>query len=132
MALISQQVEALQKILQRMDAKTIDFQEVDARCKVHNLLYKEQKIILGVLAMSQKNGITPKRITASGLMTKGEIIRTSPKELAIELVECPDLNANITREECLDYSGESSHLDDCKSCKNFNINRDMLLTGENP
>lgn len=127
MARISKQIEAYDKILKRIDSETISTEELDNRCKVHALIYKEEELALKVLAMSLLEGMTPKKLSSAGLMSKNEVIRITAQELSDELIECPDLDKTISRVECLDYSGETEHHKDCKSCPNFNLTRKLLL-----
>lgn len=127
MALISNQVQELQRLLKRMDKGTITTQEIADRCKVHALIAKQENVALKVLAMSLLNGMSPRQLAAAGLMSKGEIIQVSALELSDELIECPDLNKTMTRGECLDYSGEVAHNTDCSSCLNFALTRKLLV-----
>ncbi len=127
MALISEQVEALQKLLKRMDNGSIDNEEVATRCKVHSLIHKQQALALSTMALSLANGMTQKKLHSAGLIGKNEIIRTDSEELGRELIECPDQDDIITRSECLDFSGEEKNYESCNSCKNFKLTRNLLM-----
>jgi hypothetical protein len=127
MALISQQVQALQKILKRIDDGTITNEEVNVRCKVHALIHKQEKTALQVMALSMVKGMTPKKLATAGLMSKNEVINVSVPVLSDELIFCPDADANIDRSECLDFSGEPNHIKFCQSCKHFASTRNLLL-----
>jgi len=44
-------------------------------------------------------------------------IRLLPLQAEHETVLCPLLNKEMTRGECLEYSGEQTHYEDCKGCE---------------
>lgn len=127
MARISKQVEAYDKLLKRLDKGTITTEELENRCKVHSLIYKEEELAMRVLALSLAQGMTKGKLAAAGLMSKNEIIRVTSQELSDELISCPDMDETIPRSKCLDYSGDAKNFQSCKSCPNFNITRNLLM-----
>ena len=45
----------------------------------------------------------------------------------LDKVKCPAQNKIITRTECLDYSGEPEHTEDCRGCEMGITTKQMLL-----
>jgi len=127
MALISKQVRALERLLQRMDAGTISSEEVNDRCKIHNLIYNQEKIALQTMALALVPGMSMNKIHQVGLINKNEVITTSLTDLEYEMTWCPDQDLHITRGDCLDYSGSMDHNKDCQTCKNFKLTRNLLV-----
>lgn len=44
-----------------------------------------------------------------------------------ESIDCVDRNMVITRENCLEYSGEEKNIESCRSCEQFKITRKLLI-----
>jgi hypothetical protein len=80
-----------------------------------------------VWALGAKYG--PKTITKierSNLIGEGSYIDLGT-DVDMDTIKCPDLDAVITREKCLDYSGEKEHMESCSTCDQFNITRRLLM-----
>lgn len=45
----------------------------------------------------------------------------------LDKVKCPLSGKLITRSDCLEYSGDKKHIDECLGCEIGSINKDMLL-----
>ena len=54
--------------------------------------------------------------------------RGAPALTAIEdeTLFCRETNKEITREQCLDFSGERENMEECNDCPYFKINRGLL------
>jgi hypothetical protein len=80
-------------------------------------------------AVIQAYGVASKNKRASISMEKMNLL---DDHTAIDLglpaagdtVKCPDKDTLITREDCLDYSGDN---DDCRGCEHFAKSRELLL-----
>jgi len=59
------------------------------------------------------------------LIDRTEAINTGSPEN--EMTKCPDQEKLITRAECLEFSGDAKNTEQCKSCDNFTITRNLLL-----
>ena len=44
-----------------------------------------------------------------------------------ENINCVDRNMVVTRENCLEYSGEEKNIESCRSCENFKTTRKLLI-----
>ena len=55
-----------------------------------------------------------------------EALKLLPLEIEHETVLCPLTNQEITRGECLEYSGEVEHYEDCKNCEIGLVNKKLL------
>ena len=64
-----------------------------------------------------------------GIINTHTVIDLSPEEIEDEKVYCELQDKAITRSECLDYSGESNHMDDCKNCETGLANKKLLISG---
>lgn len=63
------------------------------------------------------------------IVSENTVIDVFPEEIEEEKVYCELQNKSITRSECLDYSGESNHMDDCKNCETGLANKKLLISG---
>ncbi len=79
-------------------------------------LEKQQKLMIGGTSIEHR---MKKKLPVD--LNKGVL------DIRKENIECPDIKAVITRERCLDYSGEEKNYERCKTCDYFKINRDLLL-----
>ena len=77
---------------------------------------KQQNLIL-------KTTIIEERLKRK--LTGGYVALENPKE---EKIKCPcQKNKKITREECLDYSGDSKNFEKCQKCDEFSATRNLFL-----
>jgi len=79
-------------------------------------LEKQQKLMLA-------GAITERKLkrSLSVDLNKGTI------KIEQERLECPDLSMIITREKCLEYSGDEKNIENCRSCENFGTTRKLLI-----
>lgn len=80
-------------------------------------LEKQQKLILQTFITEAKlKKCIPVQLTDS----------SDPEK---RMIACPDQNGKfITREMCLEYSGDSKNNETCSTCKEFNATRKMLIS----
>lgn len=94
---------------------------------VYSQTEKRAKMILQAHAIAAKHGkATFNRMSKANFISDGD-----PMELGVDYAEekirCPDLEQMITREQCLDLSGEACRHQDCTSCTHYPRTRELLL-----
>ena len=69
-----------------------------------------------------------KQLVKANITGDGEAIDISFVAIELEKIKCPQQGERIiTRSECLEWSGDTNHFDDCNSCDHFAITRQRLL-----
>jgi hypothetical protein len=53
--------------------------------------------------------------------------RPPQSKMVGETIYCPDYETNITREECLDFSGCAANAESCSDCMQYKLTRELLL-----
>ncbi len=68
-------------------------------------------------------------VVQQGLIGNGSSIETIiAGDTELEMVKCPDKDYQlVSRADCLGYSGETEHMENCQSCDHFKITRKVLL-----
>ncbi len=69
---------------------------------------------------------TMKQITEKALIGESSRIDLGGED-EVEQIFCDEQQKNITRSECLDYSGEADNQENCQDCKHFALTRKLLL-----
>ena len=83
--------------------------------------------MLQALSLAAKFGApTLKRIYKTQLIGDGSVIPLTIEEIEYEKVYCPIFKSEISRQKCLDYSGEEAHYDECKICSVGVANKKLL------
>lgn len=130
MGLLEQEIKELRMMNKRIMAGTITPDEVKMRISIYQETEKRAKMMLQAFTLSAKHGKrATSSITSSNLIGDGAMIDIGADQ-EDETISCPDLEKTITRHECLDYSGDSKHTEDCQSCPNFSITRKVLMGGK--
>lgn len=83
-------------------------------------LEKQQKLMLAGAIAERK---LRKKLPVD--LNKGTI------QIEQENIECVDRNMFITRENCLEYSGDEKNIKSCRSCPNFKTTRDLIMGAKN-
>jgi len=127
MGLLEQEIKELRMMNNRIIAGTIKPDEVHQRIAVYSQIEKRAKMMLQAFALQAKHGKRQSNsLVSSNLIGDGAMIDIGAEQ-ENEAINCPDLEKTITRHECLDYSGDSNHTEDCKSCPNFAVTRRVLI-----
>ena len=127
MGLLEQEIKELRQMNKQIMDGSIKPDEVSQRIAVYTQTEKRAKMMLQAFALQAKHGkraMNP--ITSKDLIGDGSVIDMNT-DVETDVVSCPDLERNITRHECLDYSGDKEHVASCISCKNFNTTRRLLM-----
>jgi hypothetical protein len=89
---------------------------------------KKGNLILSAFAIAAKHGKKVRQdLMRTGLLGDSMIVDMSPEEAAAEKVLCPNMNKDITREECKDRSGNSMHFEECQECEINASTRRLLV-----
>lgn len=127
MGLLEKEIQELRVLNKRLDEGTVTTEHVHAKVAMYSQTEKRAKMILQAMATAAKYGgkATPKKIADSNLIGGGIDLEDRPDE---QSVSCPlKYGKSITREDCLDLSGEAKNHEFCKGCKEFGVTRSMLL-----
>lgn len=81
--------------------------------------------IAGLTIKEGKNSKAYSRMVNANIIGDGLAIQIEAEHE--ELIKCPELGGRcIGRNDCLDYSGESRHIDACQKCDQFTTTRKQL------
>jgi len=93
----------------------------------YNQVDKRIKSLLMVHTFRNKFGKKAlMRLNATQLTTDGAVVPLMIEEIEYEKIYCPIMKMEITRQRCLDYSGEETHHEECKGCKTGISNKRIL------
>ena len=127
MSLIADEVKELRQMSKQLAAGKIDNKYVETQMKIYKETHKRAELVLKMLVSCGTPHLIENRLNGMNIISKGEFIRQAV-EIEMETVQCPDKNDKIiTRNECLDYSGEAGNVSTCGSCDNFKITRKLVL-----
>lgn len=128
---VTENVNKMKKLMAQYEAGKISLETLDVLMNQHIKIGKETDKVINCVVAIQKYGVKVRRDFHSfGLLTEGESISMGC-DIENEAVRCPAKNDHtITRNTCLDYSGDAKHADECEGCPNFAITRSRLLGEE--
>jgi len=128
MGLLTQEIKEIRQMIKLYDLGKVDSTQVTDKMKMYKEARGRIKIIYDAVIFSTTNASGIKnRLHSLNILSKGEAV-LDKDDLEIEMVKCPDKDEQlITRAECLDYSGETEHMETCQTCENFKITRRLLL-----
>lgn len=117
--------EELKRAYRKQDMTRQEYHDLDLKYLSQSANRISNMVTLVVSAAKHGRSVRTAYETHN-LIGRNESIDTGDKE--IEMIKCPDMNnTNITRSDCLSYSGETEHIDSCKTCESFIVNRHILL-----
>ena len=126
MGLLEQEIKELRKLRKDFVSGKVSADNMYGQLSVYSQIEKRAKQILQAHALAAKFGKPVlNRITQTNLIGNGSCVEAEAMEA--EMIKCPDQDRFISRNECLDYSGDSGHYDDCISCEHFKQTRNLLL-----
>lgn len=125
MGLIAEEIRELRQLNRRIDEGTVKPEVVHQKIAVYSQIEKRAKMIMQGMIIAAKIGDrrAMNRLMESNLLDGRIQLEDNPEK---EMIHCPDTNKVITRGECLDYSGDSAHYDNCRTCQNFSSTREIL------
>ena len=112
-------------LMEKFKRREIDLETLKAHIEFESMQVKYLSAEISAQKIASAEGSKVSR----HLRDAGLISTTSIPVVNViqECYPCPERgNCNITRSECLDYSGASSHIDDCQKCKRFTETRKQI------
>ena len=126
MGLIAQEIKELRRMIKLFDKGEITAEDVKTKLVIYKETHKRARFALDVHIACNKPHLLENRLHDLNLLSKGEFMQL-PDDIEMEMVVCPDQGSKaITRAQCLSFSGDTSNMEICQSCKNFTITRQLL------
>ena len=125
MGLIAEEIKELRQMVKDVNVGKLTTEEVRTKLNIYKETHKRARLILDVYIACSSPHLVEKRLHSLNLLSQGELVQ-SPGDIELELVMCPDQDKAVTREACLDFSGDSKNIKNCQSCENFGITRKVL------
>ena len=126
MGLLEQEIKELRKLNKDFSMGKVSTEALNGHIAVYAQIEKRAKLVLQAHALAAKHGKRAySRIAQTNLIGDGSCIDV--EDTNNETVFCPDQDRQITRQECLDFSGDSRHCSDCESCEHFGQTRNLLM-----
>ncbi len=128
MGLIETEIKELRQINRDLAARRLDAKQVYAHVAVYSQIEKRAKLMLQAEALGIKSrGAARRRLIKINWMGDDEAVDTE-LDVETEMVKCLAQDDKlISRPDCLDYSGEEGHLEECRPCEQYRITRSRLL-----
>jgi len=130
MGLIEQEIKELRKLKDDWEAGKIADNKVMLVLRIYDQIQKRTNATIQIHMMRGKFGKPVfNGIIQQGVIGNGSSIETIVAgDIELEMVKCPDKDYQlISRADCLGYSGETEHMENCQSCEHFKITRKVLL-----
>jgi hypothetical protein len=121
MGLLFEEIDMIRGLHKYLDKKDWDKNYIDAKVALLSQADKRHKTLLQIMSYAvkyKKNGQRfLDRLYKTNLITEHEAISLTGIDFDKEAVLCPVLDKQMTRGECLEYSGEEQNYEDCKGCE---------------
>lgn len=123
-----QLLQAIKELHQQYLAGKVPKEDAHIREKILKRWDEANKEINKTAAFGHPDGGKSYRdaVERKGLHDPTEALASLPHEIEYGIVICPLSKSQITRGECLDYSGEEGHYEDCKGCEIGLANKKLL------
>ena len=132
MGVIETEYLEIRKITKMLEAELtgkgpkVDKELVNIIFKGYGETAKRTDQYLKTVSMVINHGKSARQIITKNLISENTAIDMGTTELG-ERFMCPALGDTIIcRNDCLDYSGDSRHIDSCQLCEQFAITRKQL------
>jgi hypothetical protein len=128
MGLAQQEIKELRLVLNDVKNRRITHENLMDEMIVYSQIEKRARLILDSITLSAKygNGVANK-IIASNIVGHFEAIDITPEAIGNQLVQCEILHKSMSREECLDLSGDLPEGYDCSGCQHYTVTRNALI-----
>ena len=83
--------------------------------------------VVSAFGIASKNKRAMTGLERMNLMDETTAIDLMLGDPEVDKVKCPEHDYLITRSECLDYSGEPKHFEECSNCEIGKATKDKLL-----
>ena len=127
MGLIEQEIAELKDLREQVKTGKVSLKQAGAEVAVFNQVAKREQLLYNILSLTMKHGSkVQKYAERTNLIGHGTAIATYGEETLC----CPEQGGLcITREGCLDFSGQERNMDNCQKCINFTITRQQVFSG---
>jgi len=89
---------------------------------------KALNVVVSAFGIASKNKRTMAGLERMNLLDETTAIDLMLGDPEVDKVKCPVQDKLIIRAECLDYSGEAKHRDDCAGCEIGIATKDKLIS----
>lgn len=127
MGLLEQEISELRTLLKLIEKGKVTEGQVLARVAVYSQIEKRAKLMLNAFSMVVKNGRTLNRIIKSNLIGDLEAVDTIPDVNGQKIICILGEDKIITRQECLDLSGQKDNYEVCQECEHSRVTKGLLL-----
>ena len=129
MGLIEQEIMELRSLAKDVMMGTITDTKASLMLGVYNQTAKRVSQMTQIMAMQikeGKNGKAYSRMVSANIVSDGAAIMIESKDA--EMVRCPEHGGKcISRDDCLDYSGDEHHINTCQKCEHFSVTRKQIF-----
>jgi hypothetical protein len=94
--------------------------------KEAEIMIKNCNVVISAYAIQSKNKRAASGMERMNLMDDSTAIDLMLGDPELDKVKCPEHKDLITRQECLDYSGEQKHFNECMGCEVGKRTKDIL------
>lgn len=126
MGLIEQEISELRQMAKDVRDGKITPEIAALQIGFYNQTSKRVSQLIQIAMMESKGGKATKKLISANVISAGSAIPITTSEK--EVVKCPEQGGLlIDRESCLDYSGDSRHIDACQKCDQFEVTRKICF-----
>jgi predicted RNA-binding Zn-ribbon protein involved in translation (DUF1610 family) len=125
MGLIEQEIAELRRMQKQVLAGEMTPEMAQIQIGFYNQTAKRVSQVIQIAGLSQKSKKAYSQIVSANIVGGDTAIDVGEEK---ELFRCPEKGGKcITREDCLDYSGDQNHIHSCQKCEHFTTTRKQLL-----
>jgi len=127
MGIIETEYMDIREIRKQLDSGKIDNERALVLMKIYSELGKRVDQTIKLMCLDLNHGAkASKLVNSKNLLSSGTAMQADAPMLE-EKVKCPEKgDLLVCRQECLDYSGDSRHIDACQKCDQFSITRKQI------
>ena len=128
MGLLEKGIYELRNLRRDYRAGKFTEHQVNTEIAIYSQTEKRAKLLLQAHTSGAKikSGLL-NEIFKTNLIGNGEAIDTGNEDPEVDKVKCPEHDDLITRSECLDYSGDPKHHDECDGCEIGKATKNKLI-----
>lgn len=109
------------------DGKPVNLEVFAAAQREYEAQIKQVNVIIQAYAVASKNKRTLTGLAKMNVLDESTAVDLRLGDPAEDKVKCPFEPRLITREECLDRSGEKKHQDECSGCETGRMTKAKML-----
>ena len=111
---MEQELKELRQMVSDFDSGIVSAKKINTKIGIYSQIEKRMALMVKVTALSQ-DAKTKKMFVASNFIGEHEAIDVGVTA-DVEMINCPDLEKAIARNECYDRAGSTEHSAGCDSC----------------